>query len=420
MAVITANLINLGLNLLFIKVFSWGIQSSSLATTIGYIVGIGVASTHFLKDDRMLHFVKPTLTKGVGILLISGLPIALASVLTTVRALFVNNIILNSLGVAGMTILAVSSNILMISSMFISSTVVSIQPVDSVLYGAQDYKGVRMTIRTAVKTLSISLVCVMIVIMLFPQFFASLFGLSDPTLLARAGTAIRIFAITLPVFGLNYLIMVIFQLSKRNHFSIMVSCAQALMVIPFILWATSVQNEIFTWFSFVIAQVLVSVLILIISAWVRRKQPQLSPITLIDAPAEDEAILDFSVQGNVTQMEEFMGSMHQFLQPKEFSVRCKNAIEICGEELVLNIMQHSYLNKKAHYIDIRLRLQADKALLSVSDDGIPFDPIKYDSSGIGLLLVKKLCSEIKYSRSLNQNVVNAMFDCVISNGSIEK
>jgi len=59
----------------------------------------------------------------------------------------------------------------------------------------------------------------------------------------------------------------------------------------------------------------------------------------------------------------------------------------------------------AHYIDIRLRLLNDKALLSITDDGIPFDPVKYDASGIGLLLVRKLCSDIKYSRTLSQNVV---------------
>jgi Na+-driven multidrug efflux pump len=55
-SVIIANIVNIALAILFIKVFSWGIKSASLATVIGFIVGIGVISTHFLKKDRLLHF----------------------------------------------------------------------------------------------------------------------------------------------------------------------------------------------------------------------------------------------------------------------------------------------------------------------------------------------------------------------------
>jgi anti-sigma regulatory factor (Ser/Thr protein kinase) len=266
-----------------------------------------------------------------------------------------------------------------------------------------------MTTRDAFKTLSISLFSYAILLMIFPGFFASLFGLSDPSFMAQAKAGIRLFAVSEPLFALNYLIIVIFQLSKRNHFSILISCVQALMVIPLLLFAASINNETLMWLSFAIAQIFVFGIVWLLSIMARRKQPQLAPITLIDAPAHDEAILDFSVPCDPTKIGELMDTMHHFLQGKNLTPRCNNAIEICGEELVLNIMQHSFHNNKARYIDIRLRLQADKALLCVTDDGIPFDPIKYDSTGIGLMLVKKLCSEIQYARTLNQNVVNATF-----------
>jgi len=404
-ALIVANLVNLGLTILFISVFSMGIQGASLATAIGFITGIAIASSHFLKKERMIHFVKPLLSKRTGILLLTGLPLALASVLLTVRLLSVNHIVLHSLGASGISILAVCFNILMISSMFISGTVQTMQPIASVLLGSEDYKGVRMTVKAALKTLAVCLLSLLLLLLIVPEIFTSLFGLSGSALLAQSRIAIRLFAFCIPLFGLNYLIMAVFQLSGRNNLSILVSCTQALMVIPIMLAAVFLNNEILIWLSFLIGELIVFSIIWIISNAVRRKKAQLSAIFLIDTPQENDTLLDFSVQSDIAKIGEFTASVHQFLLQKEMDKRSKNAIEVCGEELVLNIMQHALAHKKHRYIDIRLRLQPNKALLCITDDGPPFDPIKYDHSGIGLLLVKKLCTNIQYSRSLNRNVV---------------
>ena len=405
LALITANVVNIGLNILFILVFSWGIRSASIATAIGFGVGIVIAATHFFKKERMIHFGKLALRHHTGRILLMGLPFALASVLLTVRLLSVNNIILHTLGVSGITVFAVCLNLLMISSLFISGMVQTMQPVASVLYGTEDFKGVRVTIKAAIKTLSICLLSFGVLLMFFPGFVASLFGLSDTAILTQARFAIRIFAFCIPVFGLNYLIMTVFQLSGRHNFSIIVSCLQALMVIPVMLAATLVNNEGLIWFSFVIGEILVFGIIVIISQNIRRNQSYLSPITLINTAQQDESVLDFSIQGDTNQLEKFSSTINTFLLEKNMSQRCKNAIEMCGEELIINIMQHGFLNKKTHCIAVRLRLLSDKALLCITNDGVAFDPVKYNPAGLGLLLVRKLCTNIQYARSLNQNVV---------------
>jgi len=412
LALIIANIANLGLNILFISVFSWGIFSASLANAIGFTVGILIASTHFLKNERMIHLCMPALLEKTGVLLFTGLPLALASVLMSVRLLSVNSIIINSLGTSGISILAVCFNLLMISGMFISGTVQTMQHVAGVLYGSEDFKGVHIAIKAALKTLAYCLIPLLILLLIFPGFFSIIFGLSEETLLLQAKPAIRLFALCMPIFGLNYLIMAVFQLSKKNNFSILVSCTQALMVVPIMFLASQYDIDSLIWLSFAFGELLVFGIILMISARVRSKQPYLSPVTLINVPQQNEVLLDFSIQSDMSSLDEFTNTVHQFLLPKTLDVHYKNAIELCGEELILNIMQHGYLNNKKHYIDIRLRLLKDKALLCITDDGIPFDPIKYDHTGIGLLLVRKLCTQIQYSRSLSQNVVVAEFHFV--------
>jgi len=399
-ALIAANLINVGLTLLFISIFSWGILSASLATLIGYTIGIVIASSHFLKKDRMLHFVKPVLNKKTGILLLNGLPLAIASTLMVIRLLSTNHIILSHLGIVGISILSVCFNLLMISNMFIVGTVQTMQPIASVLYGAEDFKGVRLAILAALKTLAFCLFSLLLLLLLLPGLFTTLFGLSGTTLLIQAKVAIRLFALCLPFFGLNYLIMAVFQLSGRSNFSLIVSCTQGLLVIPIMLAAAFLNNETLIWLSFVMGEVLVLGIIWIISRTVRRKQPQLAPITLISAPPSEEVILDFSIQSSITKIKEFTETIHHFLQENNINTHSRNAIEICSEELISTIMNQGQSNKKTNYIDIRLNLKSHKAVLSITDAGIPFDPVKYDTK----------CSNIHYSRTLNQNVVVVEFE----------
>ena len=404
-ALIVANVVNLGLDVLFISVFSLGVFSAALATGIGFLVGLCIASTHFLKKERILHIVKPAFKQKTARLLLTGLPLAMASILLTIRLLSVNNIILYSLGAAGISILSVCFNLLMIATMFVGGTVQTIQPIAGVLYGSEDFKGVRMAVRTAVKTMTVCLMLFLILLSIAPGFLSSLFGLSGTALIVQARPAIRLFALSIPLFGLNYLLMAIFQLGGRNKFSILVSCLQALMVIPVMLLATLSNHEALIWLSFALGELLVLGMIVVASQKVRRKQPRLSFVTLIDAPQQDGSFLDFSLLSEPDNIGALNDTVHQFLLEKTVDKRCANAVAVCAEELTLNIMQHAYVKGNKHYVDIRLRLLPDKALLCITDDGIPFDPVKYDPSGIGLLLVRKLCSHIQYSRTLHQNVV---------------
>ena len=406
-ALIVANVINLILDVVFIKFLDWGIRGPSLASAIGFTVGLLIVLTHFSRKNRLVHFSKPASFSELGPLLLTGLPVALGSALIMVKLLSLNHIIIHELGTAGITIFAVCFNLLMISGMFVGGTVQTMQPIGGMLYGAEDYRGMNLVIKAAARTLLICLLGLFFSLMAFPKFFAMLFGISDPAMLAAAGPAIRIFSFSIPLFGLNYLFMVIYQLCRRNHFSITISCLQALMVLPVMLFFALFKSESLIWLSFAVGELLVFGLILLMSSWVRRKNKHLTPLTLIEMPHK-ETELDFSVQGKMGEMKELMPAVQQFLEKKEISLRMKNAIALSVEELTLNIIQHGYGDKKRHFIDIRIRIPGERAILCITDDGIPFNPIKYDQqTGIGLLIVKKICSKIEYVRSMNQNIVTA-------------
>lgn len=95
--------------------------------------------------------------------------------------------------------------------MFIGGTSQTIQPIGGALYGLKDRRGVDLVIRVAAKFLLSALAVLVVVVFFFPQLFTTLFGLTDPALAKAAAPALRIFSFSLLLYGINYLLMIIYQ-----------------------------------------------------------------------------------------------------------------------------------------------------------------------------------------------------------------
>jgi serine/threonine-protein kinase RsbW len=85
------------------------------------------------------------------------------------------------------------------------------------------------------------------------------------------------------------------------------------------------------------------------------------------------------------------------------------------DEVFTNIVQHGYTDLLDHEIDIELLLENGTVVITVEDEGVPFNPLDVPEAdvtlplhersigGLGIFLVRKLMDEIEYSRSGNRN-----------------
>lgn len=402
LALVSANIVNLSLDVVFIKFMGLGVGSSALATALGYVVGICILALHLRKKERIFRF-KFSGFNHLGSILLMGAPVALASALMTVRLFGMNSIVLHYLGANGVSVMAVCLNLMMIASMFIGGTAQTMQPVGGVLQGAEDFKGVKMVIKAATKVLITCLAVLVALIIFFPELFASFFGLSDPALLSFADPALRIFALSLPVYGINYMLMIIYQIGGHKKLASAVSSAQALMVVIVALLLVPLDNDL-VWASFVIGELIVLSGTLI-AAFIIHKRQNLTPITLQKTVTDNAAVLDVSMNGSGNEMGTMMAELHAFLVANKLAPRTISRIELCSEELILNVLEHGLQSSADHYLDVNVKLSPEEVILTIKDDGPIFDPLEYDGEGKGLLLVKGLCSSVSYSRTMNQNVV---------------
>jgi anti-anti-sigma factor len=97
------------------------------------------------------------------------------------------------------------------------------------------------------------------------------------------------------------------------------------------------------------------------------------------------------------------------------SERVRHDMSIAVDEIISNIIHHSYRDDASHSIIVRLRLVPDELHVEIVDDGAAFDPAAHDVSrpsgslteralgGLGLHLVKSLMDNVCYFRLGDDN-----------------
>ena len=175
LAVIVDNVLNLFLDIVFIKWFDWGIAGSSSATVVGHVVGIAILLTHWWKpENRRLRF-DFSLSDSVparslyGKIISQGAPLAIASICLTLLLFSANSIVLSTLGRTGIFAFAVCMNLLQIYNLFLSGTCQTLQSLGAVQAGKGDEQGLRMVLRHAFRFITVAMIVTCVYVLVWPQ-----------------------------------------------------------------------------------------------------------------------------------------------------------------------------------------------------------------------------------------------------------
>jgi anti-sigma regulatory factor (Ser/Thr protein kinase) len=92
-------------------------------------------------------------------------------------------------------------------------------------------------------------------------------------------------------------------------------------------------------------------------------------------------------------------------------------VNLVFDEILSNIISYAYQDDAGHEIKIGIDLTAEKLLVSIEDDGIPFNPFAREEpdtslpiedreiGGLGIHLVKNVMDEVTYHRRQDANLL---------------
>lgn len=403
---IVSNVINLILDYVYMAGFGWGVAGAGWATVTGYVAGSLLLIFYFTSQQRTVKFVKVgirdiKLMLGV---LQTGLPTALIQACNFVRTAFINAIILSASGAVGLQVVSICMSAFNVALIFINGSATTIMPICGALYGECDNKGVRYILRFSLLITEIMSLVVMVIFELFPVPVGRLFVNLPADTAAQLESALRIFSLCIPFYGIAYILRAFYQSTKQNFAASLFTVLEGVVFIVPLIYLFAKTAPDMMWLSFAIAEI-ASILVTVIAMQFIAHKKHRKSFLMLDSGTE-QGVLDMTIENREISAVEASKRVYDFCLENGIDKTTANALAVTTEELAVNAAKYAYKGKNS--IDICLRILENNIILRFRDNGTHFNPTEYiDDAGkeiTGLSLVRKLTPNIAYNRVLGFNV----------------
>lgn len=253
---------NLLLDILFIKVFDFGMAGAAWATTASYMLCFVFIVWFFLSKNSELkitikHFwLDTSIVKEIGAL---GFVTLSRQAIVSVTYLLMNNILFDLGGETSVTAYAIVGRMLMFALFPVYGITQGFLPIAGFNYGAEKYKRVRESIIAAIKYGMLLCAVIFIFLMIFPDAITKLFT-KDIDVLQKTPPAMRwVFAAT-PIIAIQLIGAAYFQAIGKAVPALLLTLArQGFFFIPLILILPQFYGELGVWIAFPISDVLATI-----------------------------------------------------------------------------------------------------------------------------------------------------------------
>ena len=151
-------------------------------------------------------------------------------------------------------------NLLQVYNLFLSGTCQTLQSLGAIQVGKKNQAGLSAVISKGFRFISVAMAITCLLVWLFPEAIARLFGCDEPDMLIQSRHALRVFALSFIPFCYIYVLMIVYKLYGQHRMALFISFALSLTVIP-VLWIMARYMPAGIWHSYLIAYLIEAVVI---------------------------------------------------------------------------------------------------------------------------------------------------------------
>lgn len=419
-AMIGTLLLIAGLDVLFIKVFDMGISAVPVATVITHTLATIWMVVSFRRGNTSYSL---RLTKHWGDCLkenlMNGYPFMIGILVTAIYTFLMNAMVMKWQGADGLFALSIIVLMILLANIFCNGTKSTFRAIGGMYYGQKDYEGLRLLFQRLMRIVVVASVAVTLICELLAPQIVQLYGCDDPMLEVLTVRRLRIFLPMILTFMPLLFLPASYQLMGHNKLVILtILIVNLLNIVGIALFCYSGYAQQL-WWAFPISSLLGGAIILMLASRKHRHLPDTMPLTLLPVSKDADARLDISLACNRESIEKALTETHAFAQKHNLPSSMEYHIDVCTEELLKNILDHAGISEK-HFIDVNVTISDKESVLTVKDDGKPFNPIKYrrqreqdtannlatvqPENQLGIAIVAGLCQEMDYKYMYGQNM----------------
>lgn len=417
---IIANVFHIGTLLLF-TIFGkgrWQMLGAGLSMGIGFLMGLVVLIPYKFSKRRTLSFsfkltgilvhfkdiLKSSSAQGLNVLLLFVMTLTLNIATTNYLATDSNDLI----------IYAMLSNSVFIVDLLVSGVLQLLPTVVSALYGEKDYFSIKAVVkRILVIGESIALVLTLIVI-IYPQLFFYIFGVSLNGIKEVDLLVIRIYAISFIFYSLNKFILTYYPSIEQTIVTYVNLLTRNLVLGAPLLFLLIMHNGIMGYAIGIIIAECFALVFSIIYLILFYKIGKIKNKPLLLLPKVDNEMMEISFTSSLEDVSNSLTELRDaLLNEGNIDEKTIAIISLTIEEIVTNMNTfNNHMKCTPSLIDVSIKKSGGKIIVRIRDNNINFDPTyhKDDDDIAGLSIINKVATSVNYLRLLNLNNTIIEFD----------
>lgn len=416
-AVVVMTLLDVAGDLLNALVIHGGMLGMGLATSISYFAALVIMLLHFTKKDIIFKFSPKNLNiKDLKDILTTGSSSAMGSVSAMLKNGVLNGVMVaTALSSTAVAAFGVVTTVFNFTSSIMIGVGLTTAMIAGMILGEQDRSGAEALVKVSVKTALVIGLLLGVVVFVFSDWIAGVFGSSDGVQMVElAARGLKFYAVSIILYGVNIVFVNYTQGMRRMAVTNIFCFLQGFvfMVLPALLLSGSMQTDA-VWISYIIGESATLLFIWIFAAVRKRGIPfKTSDFLFLKEPFGVEKKNQFEV--SITEEYEVIPAsvaVGDFCSTHNASEKTKLLISLFVEELGNNIVKYGFSDKKGHSIDIRVIRTEDGWIMRFRDNCKQFDPTAWiklhesedPSSNIGIRMVCGMAKKVDYLSTMELN-----------------
>ncbi|MBQ7266084.1 MAG: polysaccharide biosynthesis C-terminal domain-containing protein [Firmicutes bacterium] len=402
---ITANVVNLIMDYVYIRFFATGLSGAAYATLTGYAVGAVIIFVLYIMGKLQLPFAKISLKDLCELkeAIAVGLSPAANQVGYCIKVSFSNHVAFALAGMAGTTVYSLCMQVVSIISIFIGGVIDAAVPIASSLYGQRDFSGVRLLMKTAIWVQFITTILCFAVIEVWPQGVLAMYNVSgDMTPLAING--LRIFTVMFLFRGFTLVYIYYFPIIGRKIYAFVISLTDGFLgLIPLILILTMLNGINGLWQAYALLSILLVFGIVVVNIIISiRSKGKYSKLLLLEHEDENIPVYECSINAINKDVSELSKNIQTFCEDHGTEQKLSLLTALSVEEMSVFTIEQ---NKNSHIdqIDILLKIYPEYILMDFRSIGTPFDISATTEEYSNMDILKKIVTDMEYNYVLGMN-----------------
>ena len=410
--IIISQILNVIFDLLLCGVLDMGLAGASYASGLSNLLAFTSLTGYLRKNSKIFRLRRPEKIcsiKQYRECFSIGLPMLISALLGPALAFTMNSLVVGKLGADGMYIFTVYFQINAICMLALSGSNTAISNIGGILLGEEDYDSFRMLTKRIFRLLILVMVTVSLLIFLFPDMLARVFG-ADDHLIEQCYIPFRLMSLAFLPNAISETLSVLYFVQGHQKLCRWIEIVTNVGAIGIIVVMALYTPELIWYILPVTAWLLLLVMVAMAYVVHRRNQTYAWP-TLENTVPSNPAVT-FSVPYTAEGVQDFLANVKPFVEACELEDGI--AVDVALEELLYEIIETHDQNtsKEDETFDVRIIDKETALTVVVKSKGPLRNPIykfsddelmDIDDSNLRRAILSRVCKNInhKYMNGIN-------------------